>query len=622
MARFLGVVGDASSVRSPSSGAGIEAVGERSMRAASPVAEAGLESRTAATDSQICISAAVGATSVLCIGRPYVAKGSARQPFDGAAVATRFNEIGARVLDEIGGPFALALFDASRARGLVATDRMGVQPVFFMQLQQGVAFGSSPADVVSVAGKRPPLSRQALFDYFYCHVVPAPHSIYEGVFRLLPGECIEIEGNRASRRVYWQAKFVEDQHQEFAALKEGFLDALRVSVRHAMQGASCGAFLSGGTDSSTVAGLMKEIGSEPPKTFSIGFAVSGYDEMEYARLASAHFHTRHHEYYATPQDIVDALPLVAATHPQPFGNSSALPAYLCARLAREHGVERLLAGDGGDELFGGNARYAKQHVFSLYEHVPASLRARCIEPVCRGLVRRGRLPVIGKLTSYVQQASVPMPARLETYNLLQKMGYEDVLDEGLLSAVDTSEPARLNEQAYFNPTAKSLINRMLALDFKTTLADSDLPKVVHSCDLAGVGVAFPMLDSRVVDFSLSLPSAMKLKGTKLRYFFKRALAGFLPDAIIQKRKHGFGLPFGEWALRHGRLRELTHDTLSSFKGRGLVRPQFIDRLTNSLLPQHPNYYGTMAWILMSLELWLESNSDRRPTETPAHAESA
>jgi len=624
MTGFLGVVGSGAGL--PAAAAAIDAFGGRSRSREQPVVVTCPDMRAAARGGgQGCGAETFGAISLVCIGRPELRAATADQtsyPSHCAAIAARFATVGARVLEEIDGPFALAVFDRTRSRGFVATDRMGVHPVFFGNVPQSIAFASSPTDVLSIAGTKARLSPQALFDYLYGHVIPAPHSIYESVFRLLPGECVEIEGGRVSRRRYWQPSFVEDNEPGFGALKDEFLTALRASVRLAMQGAKCGAFLSGGTDSSTVSGLMGEIGGEPPNTFSIGFAVSGYDEMEYARLAATHFHTRHHEYYVTPQDIVDTLPRLAAAHPQPFGNSSALPTYFCARLASEHGIERLLAGDGGDELFGGNARYAKQHVFSLYERIPASLRASMVEPACRGLARRGRLPVIGKLVSYVEQASVKMPARLETYNLLTKMGYAEVLDARLLTAVDTAEPGRLNDEAYSNPTATSLINRMLALDFKTTLADSDLPKVMQSCDLAGIGVAFPMLDARVVDFSLSLPPAMKLKGTQLRYFFKRALHGFLPDAVIRKRKHGFGLPFGEWALQHDQLRALTFDSLNSFKRRELVRPQFIDRLKSSLLPQHPNYYGTMAWILMSLELWLESNYDRNPTAVAAHAEPA
>jgi asparagine synthase (glutamine-hydrolysing) len=623
MSRFLGIVDSGSSIRLAAAGPVIDACIEDDGGPGAPVSVSAAGIRAAASAAtRGCAAATVGATSLIYIGRPHSMTAAGARTLPAAELATRFGEVGARVLDELRGPFALAAFDAARSRGVVATDRMGVQPVFFRESEQGVVFASSPGDVLAIAGARAALSRQALFDYLYAHVIPAPHSIYEGVLRLLPGECVEIADGRVTRRTYWQARFVEDDDSEFAALKRGFLGALRASVRDAMQGASCGAFLSGGTDSSTVTGLMAEIGGEPPKTFSIGFEVGGYDEMEYARLASRHFGALHHEHYATPRDVVEALPRLAVAHPQPFGNSSALPTYLCARLAREHGVERLLAGDGGDELFGGNARYAKQHVFSLYERIPPSLRKSLIEPVCRTLSSRGRLPLIGKATSYVEQASIPMPGRLETYNLLQRIGYSEVLDESLLAAVDAAEPARLNEAAYFNPTAKSLINRMLALDFKTTLADSDLPKVMQSCDVAGIAVAFPMLDARVVDFSLSLPPAMKLKGTQLRWFFKRALRGFLPDATIRKRKHGFGLPFGQWAIKDPALRALTFDTLSALKRRDVVRPEFIDRLTNTLLPEYPNYYGSMAFILMSLELWLASNLDRKPVMVAAHAEPA
>jgi asparagine synthase (glutamine-hydrolysing) len=624
MTSFLGVVGRGISIRLPGARTAIERFGERAKLDAHLVSASDV-CAAAAGDTSTCMAETVGTVSIVCVGRPYVAKdaGTAeRSALSAASIAARFADVGARLLDTIQGPFALAVFDSSRSRGLVATDRMGIQPVFCRELEHGIAFASAPADVLAITGTRPAVSRQALFDYFYGHVIPAPHSIFEGVLRLLPGECIEIEGNGTARRKYWQAQFVENQPRDFAELKDRFLGTLRTSVRHATQGARCGAFLSGGTDSSTIAGLMAESASEPPMTFSIGFSVTGYDEMEYARLASAHFHTRHHEYYVKPKDVVESLPRLAVAHPQPFGNSSALPAYLCARLAREHGVERLLAGDGGDELFGGNARYAKQHVFSLYERVPESLRSSLLEPVCRAIARRGRIPLISKVTSYVEQASVPMPARLETYNLLHRLGYGDVLDARFLRSVDTAEPAQLNEQAYFNPTARSLINRMLALDFKTTLADSDLPKVVQSCSLANVGVAFPMLDPAVVDFSLTLTPAMKLKGTQLRYFFKQALRGFLPEAIIQKSKHGFGLPFGEWAVKDDELRALTFDTLNAFKRRDLVQREFIDRLTSTLMREHPNYYGTLAWICMTLELWLQEHMDRFSTSVVAHAESA
>jgi asparagine synthase (glutamine-hydrolysing) len=164
---------------------------------------------------------------------------------------------------------------------------------------------------------------------------------------------------------------------------------------------------------------------------------------------------------------------------------------------------------------------------------------------------------------------------------------------------------------YTSTPAGSLINKMLAFDFQVTLADSDLPKVTKSCELAGVAVNFPMLDDRVVAFSARLVPEMKLKGTKLRYFFKESLRGFLPPEIISKTKHGFGLPFGPWIRTHKALEELVLDTLRGLRKRDIVRADFLDRLMNVHLQEHSGYYGTMAWVLMMLELWFQQRAARR-----------
>jgi asparagine synthase (glutamine-hydrolysing) len=172
-----------------------------------------------------------------------------------------------------------------------------------------------------------------------------------------------------------------------------------------------------------------------------------------------------------------------------------------------------------------------------------------------------------------------------------------------LGAVDPHRPQRQVEHAYSQAHAATLINRMLALDLEFTLADDDLPKVARSCELAGVEIRFPMLDDRVVEFSAELAPELKLKGTRLRYFFKEALRGFLPDEIIAKKKHGFGLPFGPWLGTHAPLRELVGDSLQDLKSRNIVRPAFIDDLLTTRVGEHPAYYGTMAWVLMMLEQW-------------------
>jgi asparagine synthase (glutamine-hydrolysing) len=306
--------------------------------------------------------------------------------------------------------------------------------------------------------------------------------------------------------------------------------------------------------------------------------------------------------------VLDAIPRIAEVHDQPFGNSSAVPAYYCAKLAREDGVETLLGGDGGDELFGGNARYATQYLYSLYGDLPAALRKRGIEPLVSLFPEVG---LIGKLQRYIANASIPMPARYDNYNLLERLGAANVFTAEFLAAVDAHRPVRQVAQSYGEAEAKSLINRMLALDRKYTLADNDLPKVSRSCELAGVAVEYPLLNDELVAFSLRLHPEEKLKRTRLRYFFKKALDGFLPQDIIRKTKHGFGLPFGHWFVQHSPLRQLALDSLSDLKTRAIVRPEILEELTSSHVARHAEYFGTMVWILMMLEQWFKVRSSNR-----------
>jgi asparagine synthase (glutamine-hydrolysing) len=350
--------------------------------------------------------------------------------------------------------------------------------------------------------------------------------------------------------------------------------------------------------------MLGEVTGKPARTYSIGFEAQGYDEMGYARIAARHFGTQHHEYYVTPADVVSAVPRIAEVHDQPFGNSSAVPTYFCAKLARDDGVDVLLGGDGGDELFGGNERYATQYLYSLYSDLPRALRKGLIEPVA---FLSPEIGIAGKVQRYIRNASLPMPARYDHYNLLERLGAGNIFSPEFLASVDAQEPRMMLSHAYDNAQAGSLINRMLALDLRFTLADNDLPKVTRACELAGLDVRFPMLDDAVVSFSSALPPRLKLRGTRLRYFFKESLRGFLPGEIIAKTKHGFGLPLGPWLQTYQPLRQLALDSLSDLKKRGIVRPEFIDELTSRHVETHASYYGTMVWVLMMVEHWLKQH---------------
>ena len=541
---------------------------------------------------------------LVCIvrGSPRSAEGGDTRPVE--FWLDLFARRGAAFIGEISGRFAIAFVDTRRNAVTLFNDRFDTEPWCYAQ-EGGALALSDRANGVPVRQRS--VSAQAVFNYLYFHVIPSPNTIFKEVARLLPASRLEWQGGALLLTRYWTPRFDERGSMSLEQAKTRFLDIVRTSVEQEYAGEGTGAFLSGGTDSSTVSGMLCQVSGKPAKTYSIGFDAQGYDEMEYARIAARHFKTDHHEYYVTPDDLIDGIPKVARSYDQPFGNSSAVPAWICASRAREDGITKLLAGDGGDELFGGNARYAMQRIFSWYNTIPSLLRSAVVEPLST-LPGMKRIPLVRKGVSYVEQASIPMPDRLEIYNLLIRLGMDKVFTPGFLKAIDVHGPGQLQRATWAEVGEASLVNHMLAFDWKYTLADNDLPKVVGTTRLAGLDVGFPLLSYELLDFSLGLPTEWKLKGLKLRWMFKEALRGFLPDEIITKKKHGFGLPFGVWAIKHPGLRQLATDALASFATRGVMPEGFLREVLDKRLPEHPGYYGEMVWIVLALEHWLQAHA--------------
>ena len=516
-----------------------------------------------------------------------------------AAWAQALHDVGpASAAASAQGHFAVAM--GPEGQRFMAVDRFATHSLCY-RTDGDILRSDARAD--TLAGPGAEIDLQAIYDYLYFHTIPAPRTLFRNVQRLPASHCAWQDDAGIHVQRYWSPRFTETP-TTFEAARRQFRELLAAAVLRQLDGSRAACFLSGGTDSSTVAGLISQVTGRPPTTYSIGFEAAGYDEMDYARLAAKHFGTDHREHYITPADLVRLIPAVAAHHDQPFGNSSALPTYFCALQARQDGVTRLLAGDGGDELFGGNTRYAKQRVFSYYDRVPKALRQGLLQPVSNSGALDG-VPLLRKGASYVRQAAVPMPDRLQSYNLLHRLGQEKVLTAGFLAAIDQEGPLTQQRAVWEESEGASFVNRMLAYDWRYTLAENDLPKVRSGTELAGVSVGYPFLDQALVDFSSQLPTSFKLKGLKLRWFFKEALRGFLPDAIITKKKHGFGLPFGVWVTRDAALHALARDSVRSLGERGIVRREFTDTLVDDVLPQHPGYYGEMVWVLMMLEQWFQ-----------------
>jgi asparagine synthase (glutamine-hydrolysing) len=549
-----------------------------------------------------------GNASCLICGTPRFAENKRRGASDHEPAADfleMFARLGADAVLRLKGRFSVVLLRPDEREALIASDRFATWPMCYDAAGAVLAFADR-ADAVPT-GRRA-LRLQSLFDYFYFHMIPAPATVFDGVERLPAGSILSWSNGSARCERYWTPAFSEADDADLDVLREQFRAIVRRSVeREAANGEALGTFLSGGTDSSTVAGMLRDVLNQPVRTYSIGFDVAGYDEMHFARVAARHFGTEHHEHYLTPDEVSSGMPKVAAHFDQPFGNSSVLPAWVCARDARADGVDKLLAGDGGDELFGGNLRYVKQGMFEWYANVPGMLRDLVIQPFLAS--RHGRrLPLVRKAASYVEQACVPLPDRAQMHNLLSQLGAENMFTPAFLAGVDKLEPLEAQRRTWCSINAQSTLNRLLGFEWKYTLADNDLPKVVGATQLAGLDVGFPLLDDDLVEFSARLPTRWKVKGLTLRWFFKQSLQGFLPDEIIAKRKHGFGLPFGNWMLQNEGLRKRVADSLDAFASRGVMRPPFLTELSSRLLPAVPGYYGELVWIVVMLEEWLRARA--------------
>ncbi|MEP4889845.1 MAG: asparagine synthase C-terminal domain-containing protein [Aliiglaciecola sp.] len=494
---------------------------------------------------------------------------------------------------------------------IVLTDHLATKPCFYYQSGNQLFISDSLRAIKAIDTVTLQISKQALYNYIYFHCIPAPKTVYQGAFKMEPGKAVYfgVDGVVNSELLYCP-EFASQIDDPNGALKT-CLSTIETAVEsHSSD--NVGAFLSGGLDSSTVAGMLAKIQGrkeqpEKAKTFSIGFEVPGYDETEYALITAKHFDTDHEVLYLKPEEAAKEFVKVAQYFDEPFGNSSAMAAYFCATFAKNQGIDVLLAGDGGDEFFAGNERYAKQKVFEHYTKLPTWL-ANSLDALLNNGVTR-KLPLFKKVASYIAQAKVALPGRLQTHNFVNQLGNDAIFTRGILDEVDVEQPAQQLMSRFKDCKSEHPVDGMLYLDWKFTLADNDLVKVNKMCELAGVEVRYPLIDKNIVDFSCTIPADLKLPGNKLRDFYKKTCKGFLPDETLNKSKHGFGLPFGVWMNENQTLKDLTINALNSFKKRNIVKQSLVEQALESHGSVHAGYFGELIWIMVVLELWLQKEAE-------------
>jgi asparagine synthase (glutamine-hydrolysing) len=512
-----------------------------------------------------------------------------------------YEQHGDSFVEHLDGMFALALWDASRQRLLLARDRFGKKPLLWTQLPDGtVAFASELKALLAFPGVERHVDLERLDAFLALGYVPGDRTAVRGINRLPPGCILVVEDGVATISRYWrlQARTEARKDEEWiAAVREGVLEAVR---KRLVADVPLGALLSGGIDSSVVVAAMAQQSSEPVRTFSVGFPEARYDERSFARIVAERFGTVHEELLVEP-DAAALLPRLAEAYDEPFGDSSALPTFLVCEHARRF-VTVALAGDGGDEVFGGYERYRAHALAARFDRVPGARVASAT--LARGL----------RLTrsARTEPRSAPFRAArfLDTVGLSPAERYGQLVQLfplGLRRALWTGEA---RSSIGHVSTAGSLVGQPRGAGItglQLTDVETYLPyDLLYKADIASMANSLelraPLLDYELAELALGLPDHLRLEGSTGKVALRRAFAADLPPDILARGKAGFGVPVARWF--RGPLRDLAGDVLLGATARG--RGQFEPTAVEQLLREHSAGtadHGPRLWALIMLELW-------------------
>ncbi len=521
-----------------------------------------------------------------------------------------FKKDGLDFLPKLRGAFGFAIWDSEAKSLSVATDHYGIRPVVFSVKGEEIFAASRISTLLLNQDISTEINHEAIYHYLFFSAICSPITIYKGVDKLEPGKAIRYQNGHTKTVTYYDIRY-----QPSPILDESkWIDDISTELERAVSKyvplspyERTGCFLSGGTDSSSVAGYYTRLSEKPAKTFSIGFDDPKYNELDFAHIASRHFGTEQHDYYVTPEDVLYLISNLREIYDEPFGNASVVPAFFCAQLAKNQGVNVLLGGDGGDEIFGGNERYVTNLLFEKYHKIPEIMRRAFLEPMLKIFPSLGPFQ---KAKRYVRRANIPNPDRFYSYNLLAETDADRIFQKDFLENLDSDCFINLARKHYTNCSNAHDTDRLLYLDMKFTITDNDLRKVTQMVESSGVTVRYPFLDQDLVDFTSTIPPELKVKPGKNRYIFKQAMTGFLPDEIITKTKHGMGMPIAKWFRENPGLSALLSDTLISGKPEitQYVRHSFLEDMYRLLqTDESTSYYGDSLWVYLILELWLRSH---------------
>lgn len=516
---------------------------------------------------------------------------------DTEVVLHLYEEYGENALNMLSGMFAFAIYDKGAKELFLARDRLGEKPLYFCHDDEGFCFSSELKSILKGLNRSYPIDCNALNVYLALTYIPAPLTIFKGVKKLLPGHWLRYDLEGLTISPYWDVrKVIPSLITDHQTALQQLQKTMSASVEAMMiSDVPLGAFLSGGIDSTIVAGLMSRISEKKINTFSVGFTIPDFDETEKAMAVSQYHGTDHQVIKLDYFDALSWLDRILDNMDEPFADSSCIPTYYVSQFARNH-VKVALTGDGGDEMFAGYSKYLVDYYTKMYNKIPRFMSEVFFEPAV------GMLPdknaAIRKLKKVIQSKDDDLFIQRKK---LMMLGFSD-LHELLVPKYLAVEPLNFIDQVYENCGIEDELTRTLYTDMKIVLEGDMLAKVDRMSMLASLETRAPFLSKEMVELAYRIPSYYKIRGRSQKIILKEAFSDLLPKGIIEQTKQGFGVPVGEWfkgPLKSTLLEELN---LGRIEEQGIFRAEAVEKMLEEHFSEAENH-GFRLWTLFVFQKW-------------------
>lgn len=519
---------------------------------------------------------------------------------DTEAIVHLYEEYGVDCLQHLEGMFAFALWDSNKERLFIARDRLGEKPLHWGVFDGNLIFGSEIKVLFAHPSTKKELDAESMQKYLALEYVPAPKSIFKGINKLMPAHFLLVEKGQIKTECYWSPynKNGNEKLSENEA-EEKLVELLDRSTKlRLISDVPLGVFLSGGVDSSSIAALAQRHLNGPLKTFSIGFADKSFDESDYAKAVASRVGCDHHVAVFSAEMALNTMEDLWQVLDEPMADASIVPTYFLSKMTKEH-VTVALSGEGGDELFGGYPTYQAHRLANLWQMIPKPLRLAVLEPVITNLpVSFNNLSVDYKAKRFISAVDRdPVLRHFRWMGSIPPEKQQSLISPQLCTLVRDSE---IYPQVRTN--GKDVIDQIMHTDMTTYLPEDLLVKSDRASMAASLEVRLPFLAYPLVEFAVSLPSSLKVRGLKTKYLLKKAMAPYLPDRILNRPKKGFGIPVARWLRQEFRpqVNELMSE--SFLKKQGIFQPAQV----RQLLAEHDNeHYDRRKelWTLLMFQMW-------------------